>query len=272
MKLKAGCQGWNYTDWVSKPGGEYIFFPEGTAQKETLPLYSEIFDTVEIDSTFYAIPEESTFLSWYARASEGFLFSPKMPGEITHSLRLSPESYEPLDVFCDRAMLLKEKLGIILIQLPPSFSADRENARRLREFLRRLPREIRFAVEFRDESWLVDWTLDELHANGVSLCAVEGEWVGRESMLAAAERDEEIPLYVRFMGPRDIDRFDRVRRPRDAVIAEWHRRLSGTGREIFAYFNNLFEGFAPASVNKLLALNGELPADPTILRRQGNLF
>ena len=272
MKLRAGCQGWNYTDWVTRPGGEYVFFPEGTSQKDTLSLYSRIFDTVEIDSTFYAIPSESTFKSWYERAADGFLFSPKLPREITHSLRLGPDSYSPLELFCERARLLQEKLGMVLVQLPPSFEADRENARKLRSFLKRLPRDITFAVEFRDEAWLVDWTFEELESNGVAFCAVEGEWIARGKMLSSVTRDGDLPLYVRFMGPRDLDRFDKVRRPKDGVIAEWHLELERSGRRVMAYFNNLFEGFAPAGVNKLRALNGEAEADPATLQAQGNLF
>ena len=127
-------------------------------------------------------------------------------------------------------------------------------------------------VEFRDEAWLVDWTFEELRANGVSICVVEGEWIPRDRMLGVIGRNDGSPLYVRFMGPRDLDRFDKVRRPRDPVIEVWHRQLDDSGREVFAYFNNLFEGFAPASVNKLLALNGDQPGDPASLRRQGNLF
>lgn len=272
MILHAGCQGWSYEDWVTKPGDDHVFFPEGTVQKETLRLYSEVFRTVEVDSTFYATPSEDSVLSWHARSADDFRFSLKLPREITHDHRLGPASYGPLDEFCRRARLLKEKLALVLVQLPPSFAPQRKNARNLREFLKRLPGDIRFAVEFRDPGWLVDWTMDELGSRNVSLCAVEGKWIPREAIFAAIRRGADLPLYVRFMGPRDLVKFDRVRRPKDREIEIWHRELDQSGREIFAYFNNLFEGYAPASVNKLLALNGEPQADPSVLRTQGSLF
>lgn len=272
MILHIGCQGWNYEDWVSKPGGDYVFFPEGTGQRDTLRLYSEILKSVEVDSTFYATPSEDSVRSWYSRSADDFRFSLKLPREITHDNRLGPGSYELLDEFCRRARVLNEKLALVLVQLPPSFAPLKKNARDLREFLKRLPGDISFAVEFRDPGWIVDWTLDELSSRKVSLCVVEGEWIPRETMFGAIHRDRELPLYVRFMGPRDLLKFDRVRRPKDQEIEIWHRELLQSGREVFAYFNNLFEGYAPASVNKLLALNGDPPADPSVLRTQGSLF
>ncbi|QQS40828.1 MAG: DUF72 domain-containing protein [Acidobacteriota bacterium] len=238
-----------------------------------LGLYSRVFDTVEVDSTFYAPPSADTFGNWYARTSEGFLFALKMPREITHELRLQKTAYPIAEEFFFRASLLKEKLGPILIQLPPSFRANRENAARLREFLSFLPRESSFAVEFRDPAWLVEWTFNELEKRGSWLCTVEGEWIGRDLWFAALERDSRLPVYVRFMGARDLERFDRVVRPKDRLIAEWYDRLSELrDRDAYVYFSNLTEGFAPASVNKLRELSGKGIADLRDLEIQKRLF
>jgi len=270
--IRTGCQGWNYTDWITKPGGHYVFYPEGSRSKDMLSLYSSVFDTVEVDSTFYAIPPQSTFEAWYERSDEEFLFSLKLPGEITHQLRLGVDSYGPFEAFCERALTLKEKLGIVLIQLPPAFKADRDNARELRTFVRRLPQEIRFAVEFRDADWLKDWTFDTLAENGASVCAVEGEWIPRNEQLRWLDRHAGLHLYVRFMGARDLERFDRVVRPDDGLVRHWHDSVTASGREAFVYFSNLFEGFAPASVNSLREMTGQGQSDPAELRVQGRLF
>ncbi|HUF03345.1 MAG TPA: DUF72 domain-containing protein [Aridibacter sp.] len=271
--IRAGCQGWNYTDWITPSGAEHVFYPVGTKQGEMLGLYSKVFDTVEVDSTFYALPSASIFEKWYSRSSPGFLFSLKMPREITHELRLRKASYPLAEEFFSRASLLKEKLGPILIQLPPSFRAERENARELREFLSFLPGGISFTVEFRDPRWLVDWTFAEMEKCGAWLCTVEGAWVARKHWFAALERISGLPVYVRFMGTRDLARFDRVCRPQDQIIGEWYDSISAfCERDVYVYFSNLLEGFAPASVNKLRELSGKGVADPGELEIQDRLF
>jgi len=83
--IRAGCQGWNYEDWTTKAGGEKIFYPRGTKSGEMLGLYSEIFETIEVDSTFYAVPPISVFENWYRKTPENFTFSLKLPQEISHT-------------------------------------------------------------------------------------------------------------------------------------------------------------------------------------------
>lgn len=271
--FSAGCQGWNYEDWITPAGGEHVFYPPGTKSPEMLELYSRVFDTVEVDSTFYASPSAKTFESWRERSSDGFRFSLKMPREITHELRLRPASFPATENFLARASLLGKKLGAVLIQLPPSFSADRENARSLRAFLDFIPRHLDFAVEFRDPGWLVDWTLGELEKRGVWLCVVEGEWIDREKFFGAMARPSDLPLYVRFMGARDLERFDRVCRPQDDLFSLWHKKLTERpDRSAYVYISNLTEGFAPASVNKFRRLSGLEPSDPGKLEIQNRLF
>ena len=147
-KIEIGCQGWNYEDWTTKAGGEFIFYPRGTRSGEMLALYAEIFDTIEVDSTFYATPPASTFENWYKKTPEHFTFSLKLPQEITHTHFLGESSFPVLDEFCEKAKELKEKLAVVLVQMPPQFEGSKENAQNLRKFLEHLPDEIRFAVEF----------------------------------------------------------------------------------------------------------------------------
>jgi uncharacterized protein YecE (DUF72 family) len=272
-QIHTGCQGWNYDDWTTRAAGETIFYPRGTKSNEMLAHYAKIFDTIEVDSTFYAIPSASSVESWYKKTPENFTFSLKMPQEITHGHALRPDSFESLDEFCERVRALKEKLGVVLIQFAPQFEASKENAQNLRNFLERLPREMRFAIEFRDRAWLIDWTFEELEKNRVALALVEGKWIPREMTFGAIEKLKTDFAYVRFMGERDLTAFDRVYRAQDANLAMWKDEIERlAAREIFVYFSNFYEGHAPASANKLKKLFGQEIAEAGDLENQASLF
>lgn len=271
--IQVGCQGWNYADWTTKAGGESIFYPRGTKSNEMLENYARIFGTIEVDSTFYAIPPVSAVENWYKKTPEDFTFSLKMPQEITHEYGLREPSFVILDEFCERMRLLKEKLGAVLIQLPPNFEASKENAQALREFLAYLPKDIRFAVEFRNREWIVGWTFGELGKNNVALCAVEGSWIPREMMFEAMGKKTADFAYVRFMGERDLESFDKVVRPQDAPLQIWKEEIEKLqAKEIFVYFSNFYEGFAPASANKLKKMFGREIVNPVEIENQSSLF
>lgn len=272
-KIRAGCQGWNYDDWTTKADGATVFYPRGTRSTEMLALYAQVFDTIEVDSTFYAIPASSAVENWYKKTPENFTFSLKMPQEITHEYALREPAFPMMEEFCERILLLKEKLGAVLIQLPPNFDASKENAKALREFLAELPKKIRFAVEFRNREWLVDWTFEELQKNSVALCLVEGHWMPREQMFQAIGKPTAKFSYIRFMGERDLTTFDVIQRSQDANLQIWKteiERIKAT--DVFVYFSNFYEGFAPASVNKLKELFGQRTIEASILENQKSLF
>lgn len=272
-KIFIGCQGWNYEDWTTKAGGESIFYPRGTKAAEMLALYAEIIDSIEVDSTFYAIPPSSVIENWYKKTPEHFTFSPKLPQEITHTHALRDTSFAMTDEFCERMLELKKKLGVVLIQLPPQFEGNKNNAQALREFLARLPKEIRFAVEFRERSWMIDWTFEELQKNKTALCLTQGNWIPRESMFQAIEKLENDFAYVRFMGERDLKAFDKIYRHEDINLEIWKSEIENIkAKKIFVYFSNFYEGHAPASVNKLKKLFGQKIADAKELENQGSLF
>ncbi|HEY8562217.1 MAG TPA: DUF72 domain-containing protein [Pyrinomonadaceae bacterium] len=272
-KIYAGCQGWNYDDWTTRAGGETVFYPRGTRPPEMLAVYAEIFDSVEVDSTFYAIPPAASIESWYKKTPEGFTFSLKMPQEITHEHALRQSSFAMLEEFCDRAKELKEKLGVVLVQLAPQFEASKENAQNLRNFLARLPADIRFAVEFRDRAWLVDWTFQEFEKAKVALCLTEGKWIPRDMTFAAIEKSKTDFAYVRFMGERDLTKFDKIHRHQDTNLEIWKEEIEKLrAREIFVYFSNFYEGHAPASVNKLKKLFGQAITEAAELENQASLF
>lgn len=271
--FKLGCQGWNYNDWITKAGGESIFYQRGTKSNEMLEFYSQIFETVEVDSTFYAIPPTATLENWYQKTGEDFIFSLKLPQEISHTNSLAESSYEILEAFCEKIRILKEKLGIVLIQLAPQFEGSKENAQNLRKFLARLPKDVRFAVEFRNREWMIEWTFQELKKNGVALCFVEGNWIPREMMFDAMKNPTADFTYTRFMGERDLTDFSEVVRPQEVNLEIWRselEKLQTTSN--FIYFSNFYEGYAPASTQKLKQILGQQIIEPGVLETQKSLF
>ena len=269
-----GCQGWNYDDWVTGAGGR-VFYPRGTRAAAMLEVYSRAFETVEVDSTFYAIPPLSTFENWAKRTPPGFTFSLKLPQEITHERALGSGSAELLEEFSDRARALGEKLACVLIQLPPQFELTPEAGRSLRKFIPRLPRDIRFSIEFRSSSWLKQSVLDFLMEHGVSPALVEGQWIAPEDNWQLAERLSADFVYVRWMGARNLTRFDVVQRPQDESLRAWAKiisRLTERPALTYAYFSNFYEGHAPASANKLKRLLGQRAVEAADLEDQPSLF
>ncbi|MDT5271207.1 MAG: hypothetical protein QOH49_3393 [Acidobacteriota bacterium] len=279
-RVQVGCQGWNYEDWVTPPAAARpVFYPNGTRAEHMLDAYARAFDTVEVDSTFYAAPSDSTYDAWARRTPPGFTFALKLPQQITHEESLRGErAAEALAEFCRGARRLKEKLAAVLVQLPPQFEATRENLRALSEFLPLLPTDIRFAVELRDPFWFEEELLVPLSLQrNVSLALVEAPWVTRERVWRAAAPllDSSDFAYVRWMGARDLTRFDEVVRPRDLNLDKWGaaiERLRERVPYVCAYFSNFYEGHAPASANKLKRLLGETIVTPDELEDQPSLF
>jgi len=272
-QIHAGCQGWNYDDWTTKADGETVFYPRGARSNQMLENYSKIFDTVEVDSTFYAVPASAAVENWYRKTPEDFTFSLKLPREVTHEHLLQSTAFHILDEFCERILLLKEKLAVVLVQLPPQFEAGKENAQSLRDFLARLPKEIRFAVEFRNREWLIDWTFEELDKNETALCLVEGSWIPREMTFEAIRKRTADFAYVRFMGDRDLTSFDKIIRPQETNLQMWKEEIERLKtKDVFVYFSNFYEGHAPASANKLKRLFGQKITEARILEKQKSLF
>lgn len=274
--LHAGCQGWNYDDWVSGAGGSLpVFYPRGTRAQEMLEVYARAFETVEVDSTFYAIPSAQTIDTWARRVPEGFTFSLKLPQEITHARSLRSGSRILLEEFCTRARSLASKLGVVLVQLPPQFELTTENAHALKEFLEALPRDMRFSIEFRHTSWMRRRVTELLSKYSVALALVEGPWIEHAAMEQFILKPTADFSYIRWMGERDLVRFDRVQRARDRNLQSWAERireLRARTSNVFAYFSNFYEGHAPASANKLKRLLQQETVEASSLDDQPSLF
>ena len=226
--MRVGCSGWQYQHWRGN------FYPIDLPQKRWFDHYSSVFDTVEINNSFYRLPEESTFVAWAEEAPPGFLFAVKASRFLTHMKKLKdPE--EPVDRFFSRAQALRRHLGPVLYQLPPGWKLDRT---RLEHFLQILPRGVQHVLEFREPSWYDDTVLALLERYRVTLCVhdMPGSATGRLRIGPT--------VYVRFHGAsgRYAGSYP------DDHLADWASWLQGErsrGVDVFAYFNNDVGGHAP---------------------------
>lgn len=269
-EVRVGAQGWNYEDWVGP------FYPRGTRAADFLDLYARAFETVEVDSTFYAVPSAAAIKSWRARAPEGFTYSLKLVREITHQERLR-DCGDRLERFCERVRPLGDRLALILIQMPPDFSPRSLAA--LERFLPLLPADLRFALEVRDRGWLGEETgerlLALLGAHRVALALTDGKWIPRETMLGLVDRPTAPFAYLRWLGPRELTDFSRVQRDRDRELRAWAAAVAVLRRHVavtYGYFNNHFQGHSPASCNQFKRLIGRPVVEPEALITQPSLF
>jgi len=243
MKLRVGCSGWSYKKWVGP------FYPRGAVPENFLQIYSRVFDCVEIDSTFYGIPDIRTVEAWKESTPEDFRFYPKIPGKITHDQRLSGIE-NTLNTFLDSIGCLGGKLGMILIQLPP-FLRYEDGSEDFLKFLSLLPGKFRFAVEFRHDSWFRESIYSELEASGITLAWSETPFVDTPRIMTTSE------VYLRLVGDRRIpvDQFGSMRLDRSASIGKWAAELKTMESEIgiaSVFSNNHFQGFGPGTVNQFL--------------------
>lgn len=265
--IHVGTQGWNYEDWIGP------FYPINTRPPDFLSVYSRAFDTVEVDSTFYGVPSPSTFQGWAEKTPPGFIFSLKMPQEVTHEQRLR-DSTGVSQEFFQNVRELGPKLGPILVQLGPDFDPGELPA--LVEFIGKVPSDLRFAVEFRHRGWITDGVIALLRDRNIALALVEGRWIPRRMMLALARRPTADFVYVRWMGPhRDLVDYSRVQIDRSREIDIWTETIlevSAHVTDVFCYVANTFTGHSPATLRDLQRKIGQTPVDPEKLGEQLSLF
>jgi uncharacterized protein YecE (DUF72 family) len=203
--LHIGTMGWSYSFWKGS------FYPTDITPSDFLTYYSQQFNTVEVDNTFYRIPSEGTVLEWKKQTTPNFLFSLKFPQKITH-VKMLRNADEETQVFLARVALLEEKLGPLLLQLPPNFKD--EGLVFLRDFLRKLPKNNRYAVEMRNRRMLGSELFAILRENNVTLA-----WADSANAPAITETTGKF-IYIRWEGDRkkvngtlgktEIDRFLRL--------------------------------------------------------------
>ena len=231
-----GTSGWQYDDWRG------TFYPDDLPQRKWLEFYASHFRTVEVNNSFYRLPEFDSFRRWRDETPSGFIVTVKASRFITHMKRLKdPE--EPVALLWERVAGLGDRLGPVLFQLPPRFPVD---AQRLGRLLSALPAGMRPAFEFRDTSWYTDEVFGLLEGAGAAL--VWPDRPGVRAMLPALSGW----LYVRFhqgttLGPG-------YRREK---LARWASRIAAANaKEAFIYFNNDPTGAAIRDARTMIELLG----------------
>ncbi|MGZ5003897.1 MAG: DUF72 domain-containing protein [Chthoniobacterales bacterium] len=256
QKIRLGTCAWSVEEWRG------AFYPHDLPNERWLEFYARYFPAVEVDSTFYHPPSESTVLRWTESTPASFRFACKLPRHISHACHLRDCSAD-FTSFLRVLEPLGSRLQVILIQLPPSF-APKEGKPALRNFLEQLPGDFRFAIEFRHPGWHRPQVIRLLQKYRVS-------WVWADTS-PLNERNlapfEPWPLtadfiYVRLLGDystkydgdgKHVHRYGKLLWKREAALESWALKIErhlGEVRSVWAFVNNHFEGFAPESCQRL---------------------
>lgn len=220
--LRIGTSGYHYKHWVGR------YYPAGIKSGDMLAHYLRDFDTVELNNTFYQLPNETTFEAWRKNTPHDFLFAVKGSRFITHMIKLK-DPQRGLTNFLPRAERLRWKLGPILWQLPPGWKVNLE---RLETFLQELPRTHRYAFELRNETWMTDDVLALLKKYNAAFCIYE---------LAGYQSPIEVTAdwtYIRLHGPT---KFKYQGSYSDRQLEQWAERIrtwSKKMKAIYVYFDN----------------------------------
>lgn len=236
MATWVGTSGYNYPEWRGS------FYPEKFPTTKMLPYYAERFATVEINYTFYRMPNEKTLAGWNRETPDHFKLTLKAPKRITHDSRLR-DCKEALDRFLQVASTLGPKLGAILFQLPPYFKKDLTV---FDAFLAMLPVNLCATFEFRHASWLDEEVYARLKAKNLALCIADSEKASTPLQMTADY------AYFRLR--------DEGYKPAD--IARWAQAIrehTAESREVFVYFKHEEEGIGPEFANLLLNEFGTPP-------------
>ena len=235
-----GTSGWSYPHWSG------TYYPDSLPESDYLEHYSAEFQTVEINNTFYQLPEAETLKTWRQSVPDNFTFAVKANRYITHMKKLKDPA-EPVENFMESIAELGEKLGPLLFQLPPNWRSDPE---RLEHFLDIVPEENRCAFEFRDSSWFEPAVFDLLREHNAAFCIYQLEDTRTPNELTADF------IYIRLHGPNEAYSGSYTKKQLAGwagAISSWQR----AGKDIFCYFNNDMEGYAPQNAATLKSMLGD---------------
>ncbi len=240
--LYLGTSGWSYADW------EGTVYPPGTPPARRLAEYVKHFATVEIDSTFYGTPRVSTVERWRKVGPGGFLFAAKFPQDVTHERKLV-NSRREAEGFVRTMQALEDRLGPLLLQLPPDFTV--EGMEVLDAFLRELPEGPSYAVEVRHQSWLDSDLPGLLREHGAALTLVD---YPRMPRLEEATADF---AYIRWLGNRREFPSGHTgpKKDRSEDLRWWSGlvdRFLSEGKTVFAYANDHYQNHAPSTIEQFL--------------------
>lgn len=233
-EIRIGTSGWHYRHWLG------TFYPAELKSSQMFAYYQRFFDTVELNNSFYRLPTPEAFDAWRDAAPPGFIFAVKGSRFLTHNKKLK-EPEQALQNLLPRAEVLGEKLGPILFQLPPKWKV---NVERLDEFLCALPKEHRYAFEFREPTWHAESVYATLRRHNAAYCIHE---------LAGFHTPLEVTAdfaYVRLHGPGG--KYQGCYS--DERLCEWAERIAGWSRKlraVYVYFDNDDSGYAPRNALEL---------------------
>lgn len=235
--IHIGTSGWHYRHWKG------AFYPGSFSPRDFLSFYARHFDTVEINNSFYSLPEKKTLEEWHRTTPAGFLFAVKGSRYITHMKKLKAPKPSTAKFF-DRIKTLRDKLGPILFQLPPRWKFNRD---RFGDFLKDLPPDYEYAFEFRDPTWFNEESYGLLRGFRMAFCIYE---------LAGFISPEVVTsdlVYVRLHGPgaKYQGRYSLD------ILRSWARKILGWskgGKDVYCYFDNDDSGFAAQNARELIEL------------------
>ncbi len=236
-KLYIGTSGWQYRHWRG------TFYPDDIKVKDHFNYYRQHFDTVEINASFYRIPEKETFAKWRDKVDDNFTYVVKASRYITHYNKLK-DTGETLDNFLTNTSELKEKLGPILFQLPPGWPVDTE---RLAEFLKLLPKDLRYVFEFRNKTWYTDEVDDLLRQYNCAFCIYQ--LAGHLSPIKVTADF----VYIRLHGPKGKYQGSYS----EETLNEWATRCRqwlSDNKDVYVYFDNDEKGYAAFNAYRLKQL------------------
>lgn len=243
-KILIGTSGWHYVHWFG------IFYPPEITGYNELRYYAEHFSTVENNSSFYRIAGESTYKTWSRMTPDDFKFSMKVNKLITHvyRLELNAEVKERIEYILCTTQILKEKIGAIVIQLPPSFRFDIPKLEKFLNFFTKKIAELEYkfdvAIEFRNKYWFVEEVYNLLKKYNVALVAAQSSrYPGSREVTADF-------AYIRMHGPTKLfsSKYSKEN------IKEWGayiKKISKKTKRIYVYFNNDFHGYALENAKEL---------------------
>lgn len=233
-EIYIGTSGWHYAHWVGP------VYPAGTSPKDFLSLYAKKFQSVEINSTFYRLPSSEVLSDWRDNTPDSFVFACKASRYITHMKKLKdPE--KSIAQFFKAVRILEPKLGPILFQLPPRWYV---NFDRLARFLSNLPKNHRYAFEFRDESWHSDSVFKVLSSFNAAFCAFD-----LNGRMSCFERTADF-TYVRLHGPKGSYQGQYDKRSL-ALWAEKFKAIREERMDVYCFFDNDERGFAALDALRL---------------------
>ncbi len=242
--LHLGTIGWSYDFWKGN------FYPLKTKPKDYLAIYASKFNTVEVDSTFYRIPTQQTVTNWRHQTPNDFTFSLKFPQIITH-VKMLKDAEDETNIFLQRVSLLGSKLGPLLLQFPPTFTANHRT--NLEKFLLSLPKSYRFVVEVRHNSWLNQDFFSLLRDRGVALA-----WAETPLMADVHEVTADF-LYIRWEGDRIAVKgtLGKIEVDKKSELEEWAQRIKPfleRQTPVFGYFAKYHSGYPPSDITYLESL------------------